>query len=279
MTSAVRDFPSNLLPFKSTRQIIERGAAVEEYAVKGLVPRHGFGVLYGASQSLKSFISVDLGFHVALGRQWADRRVNSAPVCYVCAEGAGGIEKRINGFHRAHSELPTDAPFFVVSYAPNLGSPDTTDFNRLVSTINATGCRPGIVVIDTLQQCLGGADENGTGMINFIRHAQQLARVLECFVLAIHHVGWSAGDRVRGHSSLTGAADLQILSERLPNELASTLTVQKVKDGDAGFRLTATLRKVVLGRDPDGDEIGAGATRASRSPDGVERARRGPTGW
>jgi hypothetical protein len=79
--------------------------------------------------------------------------------------------------------------------------------------------------------------------------------MFDCFVLAIHHVGWSADKRVRGHSSLTGAVDLQILTDRLPNELASTLNVQKVKDGDAGFQFTATLRPITLGVDRDGEEI------------------------
>jgi hypothetical protein len=45
------------------------------------------------------------------------------------------------------------------------------------------------------------------------------------------------------------------LTDRLPGELALTLNVQKVKDGDAGYHLTATLRKVILDTDRDGEEI------------------------
>jgi hypothetical protein len=253
--STIQKFPSDFFDVESTKQIIDRGFVAEEYIVKGLVPRHGFGVLYGASQSLKSFIAVDLGYHIALGWVWANRRVSPAPVFYVCAEGAGGIRKRISGFLSSHPQHPSEPPFFVMKVAPDLGSTNSTDFDRLAATIKATCGRPGLIIIDTLQQCLGGADENGAGMINFIRNAQNLSRMFDCFVLAIHHVGWSADKRVRGHSSLTGAVDLQILTDRLPNELASTLNVQKVKDGDAGFHMTATLRRVPLWTDRDGEEI------------------------
>jgi RecA-family ATPase len=59
-----------------------------------------------------------------------------------------------------------------------------------------------MIVIDTLQRCLGGNDENGTGMINFVRNAQELSRAFDCFVLVLHHVGWSNDSRIREHSSL-----------------------------------------------------------------------------
>jgi hypothetical protein len=244
-------------PVKSTTQIIEQGMIQEEYIVKGLVPRTGLGVLYGSSKSFKSFIAVDLSYHIACGWKWARRRVTGTPVFYVCAEGTGSIEKRISGFLSSHPQHPARIPFYLMKGAPDLGSPVgmSDDFDRLVSTIKATCGEPGVIVIDTLQQCLGGNDENGAGMVNFIRNAQELSRRFECFVLTIHHTGWSNGDRIRGHSSLHGAVDLQILSERLPGELAATLNVQKVKDGEADFRLTATLKKVVLGHDAEGDEI------------------------
>jgi RecA-family ATPase len=173
--TTIQKFPSDFFDVESTKDIIERAFVAEEYIVKGLVPRHGFGVVYGASQSLKSFIAVDLGYHIALGWGWAGRRVSSAPVFYVCAEGAGGIRKRIRGFINSHPDYTADPAFFVMKAAPDLGS-NNSDFDRLVSTIKATWGRPGLLIIDTLQQCLGGADENGAGMINFIRNAQNLSR-------------------------------------------------------------------------------------------------------
>jgi hypothetical protein len=253
--NATENFPSDLFAVDTTKQIIERGFVAEEYIVKGIAPRHGFGIIYGSSGSFKSFFAVHLGLHVAAGWQWAGRRVSGAPVVYICAEGAGGIGRRIHGFVKSNPEFPTDAKFCVIKGAPDLGSHSSPDYNQLIKTIRATCGEPGLIIIDTLAQCLGGADENGSGMTSFIRHAQNLARRFDCFVLAVHHVGWSADKRPRGHSSLKGAVDLQILTDRLPNELAATLSIEKVKDGEDGFHFTGALREIVIGTDSDGEKV------------------------
>jgi AAA domain-containing protein len=253
--TTIESFPSDLFAVDTTKQIVERGFVAEEYIVKGVVPRTGFGILYGSSGSFKSFFAVHLGHYIAAGWRWVNRRVWKVPVVYICAEGAGGIEKRIRGFVSSHPDFPEDAKFCVVKGAPDLGSQKSVDYDQLIKTIHATCGNPGLIVIDTLAQCLGGADENGSGVTSFIRNAQNLARRFDCFVLAIHHVGWSADKRPRGHSSLNGAVDLQILTDRLPNELAATMRIEKVKDGESGFHITGPLRPLVIGTDSDGDEI------------------------
>ena len=90
-------------------------------------------------------------------------------------------------------------------------------------------------------------------MTSFIRNAQNLSCRFDCFVLAVHHVGHGADRRPRGHSSLKGAVDLQIGTDRLPNEfMKATLSVEKVKDGEDNFHFIGTMRRVVIATDVDG---------------------------
>jgi AAA domain len=64
----------------------------EEYLIDAILPRQGVGLLYGASQTFKSFIAYHMSLCIALKRPWAERHVEKAPVVYIAAEGALGSE-------------------------------------------------------------------------------------------------------------------------------------------------------------------------------------------
>jgi hypothetical protein len=259
------DVPAVVLPFRQRRAPmfqITIGAHIksafrEEFMIKGLVPHQGFGVLYGASQSLKSFVALDMAYHIALGEPWAGRRVVKADTIYVAAEGMGGMAKRVEGIRAAHPDWPNDVPSFgLLCGCPNLGLPAPRgDLAGLVESIESSGLRPRLIVLDTLAQMICGADENGAGMTAFVRNAQALSHRFGCFVLAVHHIGYAAEQRLRGHSSLPAAADLIIRAERLPDAPATTLAVEKAKDSPLNVTMTANLRRIVLDTDEDDDEI------------------------
>jgi hypothetical protein len=243
----------------------------EEWLVKRLIPRQGVGAFYGASQSFKSFIVSDLALHIALGWEWAARRVTQAPAIYIAAEGAAGLRKRKIGFERSHSNLPACVPFYLISAAPNLGT-EQGDLAPLAAAIEGADVTPGLIVIDTLAQSLGAGDENGAGMIQFVANATALANKFRAFVLIVHHVGLADDKRMRGHSSLIGGVDAQILCERKDGALSTSLTLQKLKDEASSVKLTANLGRVVIGRDEDGDDI------STLIVDNIEDGAEGQTG-
>lgn len=227
-----------------------------DYMIKGLTPTQGLGVLFGQSQAFKSFIALDMAYHVALGKRWADRRVSQGVALYICAEGMTGMTKRVEGFRKAHGQWPENVPFALMPASPNLGSPKG-DLGLLVASIESMGRgrTPQFIILDTLSQMLHGAEENGAGMTAFIQNAQTLSNHFEAFVLAIHHTPHSSSDRMRGHSSLLPAIDANIFAERLPDGYSTALTFKKNKDEQNDVKMTANLRRLVLGNDEDGDEV------------------------
>jgi hypothetical protein len=234
-----------LFPLLTVKEFMQRAEGDDEMLVNEIMPSEGFGVLYGAPAAFKSFIALDLCYRVLNGRPWAGRSVKRGSAVYLAAEGASGIPNRVEG---AIASLGAGtSPFYLTPAAPNLGSP-RGDLQRLIQSLEAAGVRPSIVVIDTLSQCLGGNDENGAGMMAFTRNALTLASHFKTFVLALHHPGLYNEDRPRGHTSLTGAADVQLLASRLPDGYSTALTVQKLKDREAGFRLTVNLRPMRTSR-------------------------------
>jgi AAA domain-containing protein len=227
----------------------------EEWRIKHIMPMKGVGLIYGKSQSLKSFVAMHLALAVALGEAWAGKRVEKTAVVYVCAEGQGGFPKRAAGMVAAR-RIKGEVDFHIIYTAPNLGAMDG-DLPALIAAIEAAGIKPGLVIIDTTAKVIGAAEENGPGMAAFVWNAGALSEHFGCFTLAVHHVGHGedAQKRPRGWSGVIGAVDVQILCERDGEAFATALTVQKEKDEAAGFSLTANLSRVVLGTDRDGDEI------------------------
>lgn len=228
----------------------------EEWAVKRFLPRRGLAAIYGKPGSLKSFVAFHIGLCMASGRQWGGRRIFSTSVIYIAAEGAGGLRKRKAGYALTWPDIRDDLPFYLISAAPNLGAAPG-DLPNLIADIEAANVAPGLIILDTLAQTLGAGDENGAGMTAFAANAEALAARFNALVLTVHHVGLgeTAQTRMRGHSSLHGALDAQILCERAEGELAATLTLQKLKDEASDLRLTVRLSRVAVGTDEDGDEI------------------------
>ncbi|MBL8654886.1 MAG: AAA family ATPase [Alphaproteobacteria bacterium] len=234
-----------------------RGEISGGYVVKGLFPTIGFGALGGAWGSLKTFVAIDLAGAVSEGRAWAGMRVKQGAVVYIAAEGASGMRnRRLPAYRLAHAEHDAPRPFYLIAAAPNLGVADG-DGERLIDSIDGAGLADplALIVVDTLAQTLGGADENGGGMLSFIGNAQRLAQHFQCFVLAVHHFGKDAERGLRGHSSLPGAVDAALLITRTDEPGVSTMVVDKNKDGEAGQRLTVRTRRVAIGTDDEGDEV------------------------
>jgi len=225
-----------------------------EWAVKRVLPRQGVAVLYGKSGSFKSFVALDLACRLAAGWEWAGLKTTQAPVIYIAAEGAAGTRKRKVGWTRFNRDIPKNMPFRLISDAPNLGAADG-DLADLIEAIEAVSFSPGVVFIDTLAQTLGGNDENGAGMVQYVSNAQALSQRFGCLVVIIHHTGLTDDQRLRGHSSLHGAVDAQILCERNKGTRTTDLKLQKLKDEDGDRVFTAGLARLVLDVDEDGDEI------------------------
>ena len=227
--------------------------AKEEWLVKKILPRQGVAALYGRFGSYKSFLAADIAFSVASGKEWAGHRVTGAPVVYIAAEGAAGFRKRVAGI-KARAGLLPNVPFYLISAAPNLGT-QSGDVELLAADIEFAGAAPGLIVLDTLAAMLASADENGAGMVQFVANAHELARRFNALVLVVHHTGLADEKRMRGHSSFAGGADAILLCERSDSALSARLTLQKLKDEASNVCLFASLARVTVGTDGDGDEI------------------------
>jgi hypothetical protein len=221
------------------------------YLVRDIIPRDGIVVVWGAPKCGKSFCTLDVVMHVALGRQYRGHRVTQGGVVYIACEGERGLGARIAAW-RQSNPLDADAiPFWLITTRLNLPTENCTLISDVRHQIGVES--PAAVVIDTLNRSIGGSESADEDMGAYIRAADAIRETFGCAVIIIHHCGLDA-TRPRGHTSLLGAADAQIAVKRdaSGNVVAR---VEYLKDGASGAEIASRLRVVNLGLDDDGEEI------------------------
>ena len=216
-----------------------------EWAVKKILPIQGLATLYGQPRAFKSFVALDIAFHVALGWDWAGRATTQGEVVYIAAENAGGTRKRKIGFELAHDD--ESARLRAVLSGGDSPEPRHREerSRALIASVEASASAPRLIVIDTLAQTLDGGEENNTGMVNFVANATALAAHFKSCVIAVHHVPLADDKRLRGHTSLHGGADAQLLTERNGGELTTTLIAGEIERRGGRLKLTVHLDRIV----------------------------------
>lgn len=233
------------------------------YLVKGLIPRGGLAVVWGPPKSFKSFWTFDLMMHVALDWEYRGRRVQQGTVVYCAFEGQTGVEARVEAFRLAHLDsYEGPVPFYLQPVTMDLVGECSELIEVIRERLGETA--PAVVVLDTLNRSMRGSESSDQDMGAYIKAADAIREAFGCAVIVVHHCG-IAGDRPRGHTSLTGAADAQLAVKRNGKGSAFTVEVEFMKDGPEGARIGNTLETVTVGTDEDGDEIVSGVVRASEA--------------
>lgn len=221
--------------------------------VEGLLERGAMSVVYGESNSGKTFFALDVTLHIALAQDWHGRRVQGGAVVYVAAEGGGAIRKRLAAFRKHHGLDGREIPFALVPCPVNLLNPnaDTTPLIELIASVErATGAAPVCVVIDTLSRALGGGNENAPDdMGAFVRNVDRIRSATGAHLLIVHHSGKDKAKGARGHSSLRAATDTEI-------EIADQIArATKQRDMEAGRPIGFELVPVEIGQDSYGASV------------------------
>jgi AAA domain len=218
--------------------------------VKNVLPRSGLAVVWGPPKCGKSFWLFDLLMHVALGWKYRSLRVQAGTVVYIALEGAGGFKRRVEAFRRTRPEAK-GAPVYLMFAPLDL----VHDHKALIASIRAqlpADVTPAVVAIDTLNRSLRGSESKDEDMGAYVRAADAIRDAFDCCVSIVHHCGHN-GERPRGHSSLLGAADVQIAVKRQGDDIVAQ--VEHAKDGEGGLEIVSRLAVVPLGKDEDGDPM------------------------
>jgi hypothetical protein len=237
----------SLLPFDEIKLGVE-----PRYLVNGIIPRVGLVVVWGPPKCGKSFWIFDLSMHVALGRQYRDRRVQQGPVIYCAFEGQTGIQACVEAFRQSFPiETDEPVPFYLQPVTLDL----VADHKELIAAVKRQldPTAPVLVVLDTLNRSLRGSENDTKDMAAYIAAADAIREAFNCAVAIVHHCGID-GTRPRGSTALSGAVDTQLSVKRDASD-AIIVEIEFQKDGPAGDIIASHLKPVNVGKDADGETI------------------------
>lgn len=225
--------------------------------VEGLLLDEAMSVVYGQSNSGKTFWVSDLAMHVAAGKRWNGREVEQGAVIWLAMEGAFGISNRISAWKLEHGFEDIRIPFAVVPVALDLLDPDG-DTGPLIAAIRGASAALGmpvrLIVVDTLSRAIAGGNENAPDdMGALVTNGTKIQQQVKAHVCWIHHSGKDEAKGARGHSLLRAATDteIEITSDGVRRQARATKQRELECAGDFAF----TLKVVELGMNKRGKPV------------------------
>lgn len=225
--------------------------------VEGLLIEAAMSVVYGQSNSGKTFWLLHLALCVAAGVPWNGREVSQGPVIWLAMEGAYGIRNRVEAWKRHHGMEDANVPFAVVPVALDLLNPEAA-IQDLIATIEFVAAKfeapVKLTVVDTLSRAISGGNENSPeDMGLLVTNGTKIQQVTKSHLAWIHHSGKDDAKGARGHSLLRAATDTEI---EITAEGAQRMArVSKQRELDCAGEFGFTLKVIHLGDNKRGKPV------------------------
>ncbi|MDM0072789.1 AAA family ATPase [Variovorax sp. J2P1-59] len=243
---------------------------VEDELIEGLLACGALSVLYGESNSGKSYAAIDIAAHVASGRPWMGRAVQCGLVVYLAAEAPRSVRRRMQAWVRRHGSDGMHRLAIVKS--PINFYDSEADAAAVVAEIEQAERKLGVkcvlVVGDTLARLSAGANENlGQDMGVVLKHIDAIRQASGTHFLLVHHCGKDAARGMRGWSGLRAACDTEM--EVTSNDATGERVIEATKQRDLdskGLRIGFRLDPMTLAQRPSGKPITACTVEAIDAP-------------
>lgn len=210
-----------------------------EWLVEGIIQKRSTALLFGKSNSFKSFLAIDIGLSVDVGREWHGRAISRGRVLFVATEGANGVGRlRVPAWYDHHHIAPDSRHAFLYPQEICLDTPD--DVTALIASMRDRG-EFSLVVVDIFGGSMKGSEIEDKVARAWVHGIQRILRETGASVLTVAHTGWQDDTRARMHTHFWGSFDSRLKIEGDKDALTATMTVERHKDADSagsfGFRL------------------------------------------
>jgi len=216
--------------------------------VQGLLTVGGSSMVYGDSNSGKTFLAIDIATAVARGIDWMGRHVEQGMVLYLAAESPESVRSRVQAYQKHHGIVMPH--FFIVQNSINLFA-DDKDTDAIIKTVKMLEAkhrqRVRLIVGDTLARLSAGANENtGQDMGQVVARIDRIRSLCGAHFMLIHHSGKNVAAGARGWTGTRAAVDVEVEVTDLKEVRCAEVT--KNRDlGSKGERMGFKLDVVELG--------------------------------
>lgn len=233
--NARREFPTNEPMSHRSTDFLNIEVKPPSWLIRGIWPEHAVGFVSGPPKSFKSFLTLELAYAIATGRPFLDQHEVESPktVLLIQAESDfGSFKDRVRRCRDHYGDAPG---LYIISNKP-LYLDDDVDVDRLRAELRAT--QPDLVMFDPMASFHKSNENDTQSMQGFIRTIRELRDEFESSMLVVHH--WSktppgekmlrGGERMRGNSSLYGAAEAHIQMRRVSDDVNRSVVKVELKE-------------------------------------------------
>jgi hypothetical protein len=211
-----------------------------DWLVFGLIPSNAIGLIFGESETLKSFLADDLLLCISTGTPFHGRKVKQGPTLLIVGEGQSYLAQRFLAWSINRGRDYQKSDFFVSTVPAAFLEPESVA--QVAAVIDEI--KPVLIMVDTLARNFGGGDENSTSdMSKFIDAVDSIRRPYNSTLIPIHHTGHGDKDRSRGAYCLKAALDFEYRVKR-PEENLVIVECTKMKDGERPESLAFEPQKI-----------------------------------
>jgi putative DNA primase/helicase len=216
--------------------------------VEGLLIAGDTSILYGNSNSGKTFFVIDLACAIARGIDWMGRKTEPGLVIYLAAESPVSVQRRLQAYQKYYR---TRVPNFAVVRSPINFFETEADMEAVIQLVAVLekqyGQKARLIVGDTLARISAGANENaGQDMGLVVRRLDYIRNACNTHFMLIHHSGKNTAAGARGWSGIRAAVDTEIeITDSLEGRCAE---ITKQRDlNSKGIRIGFKLEVIELG--------------------------------
>lgn len=215
--------PANQLETKSFDELMYETYIPKKELVEGILPE-GLIIMAGGPKTGKSFMVLQMGYHVSKGSTLWERKVSQGDVLYLALE---------DDYPRLQQRAFT---MFGVEENPNFHlaiKADNMDGQLILQISEFIKTHPNtkLVIIDTLQKIRKSEGESQSYASDYavISQLKALADELRICILVVHHTrkqgADDAFDMISGTNGLLGSADGAIIVMRKHNEKTAKVEI------------------------------------------------------
>lgn len=209
-----------------------------EWLIEGVIQKRSAALMFGKSNSFKSFLGVDLGLSVQTGQPWHGHAVSQGNVLFVATEGANGVGRlRIPAWYDHHAVPERERGAWLYPKEIRLDVAD--DVSALIEATKDGNF--SLIDLDIFGGTMAGSEIEDKTARTWVHGIQRIIRETGAAILTVAHTGWQDDSRARMHTHFWGSFDTRLRVEGDKDAMTCTLSVERHKDADSagqwGFRL------------------------------------------
>lgn len=201
--------------------------------IENLMTLCSLTVLYGDSNSGKTFLALKMAADVATGHSFFGRQTDKGIVVYLATESPSSVMTRIQAIKKYSGQDLDNLLIVPVPINFYSSDGDAADVVELVKAASKHKNLPVHLIIgDTLARMSAGANENsGEDMGPVMARFDQVANATKAAMLIIHHNGKNQAAGARGWSGIRAHIDTEIEVVAENNIRTATITKQRELPG------------------------------------------------